>query len=169
MYAMGVASAQTVYRCPDANGRLSMQDTPCQGGTAVRIKSASGTEPASTTGRGDIAGAPMGTAASLKASVGLMEWERKGRELGYQLRDAKNERARLDAARDAEINRIQSEVRVTNSQLSADLFAQQQLARITNVRLDYQSRVSQQDSYIKQLEADQAAHQKADPRIVDKK
>jgi hypothetical protein len=34
--------AQTVYRCPDSNGRLNLSDTPCSGGTAQQVRPAAG-------------------------------------------------------------------------------------------------------------------------------
>lgn len=37
----GAASAQ-VYKCPDANGKTVMQQTPCAGGQAVDVRPASG-------------------------------------------------------------------------------------------------------------------------------
>jgi Domain of unknown function (DUF4124) len=35
---VGALHAQTVYKCPDANGRLSLSDTPCAGGTQQQVK-----------------------------------------------------------------------------------------------------------------------------------
>jgi Domain of unknown function (DUF4124) len=38
------ASSQTIYRCPDANGRVNLSDTPCVGGTQQTVRPASGAD-----------------------------------------------------------------------------------------------------------------------------
>jgi Domain of unknown function (DUF4124) len=39
-----VTNAQTIYRCPDANGRVNLSDTPCVGGTQQTVRPASGSD-----------------------------------------------------------------------------------------------------------------------------
>ncbi|RYF58458.1 MAG: DUF4124 domain-containing protein, partial [Comamonadaceae bacterium] len=44
VFAAASASAQ-IYKCPDASGRLLLQQTPCSGGRQASIRPASGEAP----------------------------------------------------------------------------------------------------------------------------
>jgi hypothetical protein len=166
VFASG-AGAQTIYRCPDANGRVAMQDTPCTGtgGAQVTIKPASGGDGARPIANSDAktteAAKPALTRGdSLKRSVARMEWERKDRENGFAVRDAENVKANLQNGMSAAIAAIASEFRTGGSQLSNDVWLQKQQSRMINVRLDYQGRIQAQDDAIRTLTEQQAKHRK---------
>ena len=38
------ASSQTIYKCPNSNGRIALQDIPCVGGEQRQVRSASGSD-----------------------------------------------------------------------------------------------------------------------------
>ena len=159
------ATSQTLYKCPDANGRLSMQDTPCVGGTAVTIKPAGGADApakaqppaAENTPAGkrttDEASRPEKSATDkLKDSVAVMTWERREREMAFAVRDAENQRQQLSNNMNAEIAGIEAQLKFGGSQLSNDVFLAKQQAKITNVRLDYQMKMQAQDAAVSTLE-----------------
>lgn len=159
------AAGQTIYKCPDANGRLSMQDTPCAGGTDVTVKPAGGADappkapaPAPTktpAGRRATSEAPepeKSATDKLKDSVALMTWERREREMAFAVRDAENQRQQLENNMNGEIAAIGAQMKFGGSQLSSDLFLAKQQARMTNVRLEYQMKMQSQDAAIGTLE-----------------
>lgn len=142
--------AQTAFKCPDANGRLALQDTPCQGGKETRINPASGLDPRHATTKQPTA--PQESPTTLKDRVDRMSIERRGRELSYELRDANALRRQLEIDRDARIRAVEAEFTTARSEIAINLFIQQQQARIINLRLDYQSRIAEQDARIRSIE-----------------
>ena len=163
-----VCSAQTIYKCPDANGRLNLQDTPCTGGTSQSVRPATGSDnpakaAAPTKAVSDKSIAAPTEAERLRGSVGLMSWERVTRQLAFNLRDAEAQKGNLIAQRDNAISAIEQETRAVRSQTQADAFQALQLSKITNVRLDYQGRIAQADEGIAASRAQQQAHKASKP------
>ena len=165
-----IVAAQSIYRCPDANGRVALQDTPCtgSGGARVTVKPASGSDSAQPIAKED-AKAPetikpaLTRGESLKRSVARMEWERKDRENGFAVRDAENVKADLQNGMSSAIAAIGAEFRMGGSQLANDVWLQKQQSRMINVRLEYQGRIQAQDDAIRTLIEQQAKHRKNEP------
>ena len=166
---------QTIYKCPDANGRLAMQDTPCAGGTAVTVKPAGGADAPpvpkaqvkATAGKRAVSDAPepeKSATDKLKDSVALMTWERREREMVFAVRDAENQRQQLENNMNSAVAAIGAEMRIGGTQLSNDLFLAKQQARITNVRLDYQTKMQSQDAAISTLERRLSDHRANRPQ-----
>lgn len=166
------ATSQTIYKCPDANGRLAMQDTPCAGGTVVTIKPAGGADVPPPTPKTPDSKRP-GTEApereksateKLKESVAVMTWERREREMGFAVRDAENQRQQLENNMNGEVAAIGAQMKFGGSQLSNDVFLAKQQARITNVRLEYQMKMQAQDAAIVTLERQLSNHRANRPQ-----
>ena len=167
---ISVVAAQTIYRCPDASGRVVLQDTSCtaSGGTQIVVKPASGRadSPAKTkeeVSEPNLAKPPLSRGESMKRSVARMEWERKDRDNGFAVRDAENAKADLEYKMAAAIAAIGSEYRSGGSQLANDIWLQKQQSRMINVRLEFQDRIRSQDDTIRTLTDRQAKHRKSEP------
>lgn len=159
------AMGQTIYKCPDANGRLAMQDTPCAGGTVVTVKPTGGADalpkapatastktPSSKRATTEAPEPEKSATDKLKDSVAVMTWERREREMAFAVRDAETQRQRLEINMNGEIEAIGAQMKIGGSQLSNDMFLAKQQARMTNVRLDYQMKMQAQDAAIATLE-----------------
>ena len=166
---------QTIYKCPDVNGRLAMQDTPCAGGTVVTVKPAGGgdsppvpkAQTKAVTGKRTPSETPepeKSATDKLKDSVAVMTWERREREMAFAVRDAQNQRQQLDNNMNGEIEAIGAQMKFGGSQLSNDVFLAKQQARITNVRLDYQMKMQAQDAAISALEKRLSEHRANRPQ-----
>lgn len=75
--------AQTVYRCPDANGRLNLSDTPCAGGSQQTVKPASGHSDSAKL-RSD-AKTPKEELDDLRTSVNTSAAAREHREANFNI------------------------------------------------------------------------------------
>ena len=78
--------AQTIYKCPDANGRVALQDLPCAGGEKREISPASGSDKKASTS----AATPSKTGAPseldlLRNSVGKDAAARKFKDADYEI------------------------------------------------------------------------------------
>lgn len=171
------AMSQTIYKCPDANGRLAMQDTPCAGGTAVTVKPAGGADalpkapapaptktPAAKRVTSEAPEPEKSATDKLKDSVAVMTWERREREMAFAVRDAENQRQQLESNMNGEIASIGAQMKYGGSQLSNDLFLAKQQARMTNVRLEYQMKMQSQEAAIGTLERRLSDHRANRPQ-----
>ena len=79
------AGAQ-VYKCPDAAGRLALQQTPCTGGAKLDVRPASGHDPVPAAQAGTGA-APQGVPK--KAFADQLADEREQRERWMRMNDAR--------------------------------------------------------------------------------
>ena len=158
--------AQVIYKCPDANGRLNLQDSPCTNGVQQTVRPASGKDQTTDPKVVDQRAATQ-TAKSesqrLRESVGKMQWEREKREMEYEVRDAKNRLVNLDAERDAKVAAIRAEFTTYRGEVAADIFRAKQESRVTNIELEYQRKLDAQEKYIAQIETKQASHEKRRP------
>lgn len=112
--AAGPVGAQ-VYKCPDASGRLALQQTPCAGGTKLEVKPASGdaappapTPPSPSAGAN---GAPKGYAEKLAE-------EREQRERWTRMNNAKLAADRERATCEKEQASIAAQKRSSNNSLA---------------------------------------------------
>lgn len=83
------ASSQTIYKCPDANGRIALQDIPCVGGEQRQVRPASGSDqkPTSNTGKVGDAAKPdsVNDLDRLRNSVGKDAAARKFKDAEYEV------------------------------------------------------------------------------------
>jgi Domain of unknown function (DUF4124) len=83
--------AQTIYRCPDANGRVNLSDTPCTGGTQQTIKPASGADDSNRLAPQAVS--PKEELDKLRTSVGTSAATREYRDANFNIAKLQN---RLD-------------------------------------------------------------------------
>lgn len=81
-----LAQGQTIYKCPDANGRIALQDLPCVGGEQRQIKPASGSDQKATAPVSKpSATAPKNDLDRLRENVGKDAAARKFKDADYDL------------------------------------------------------------------------------------
>ena len=80
------AMSQTIYKCPDANGRIALQDLPCAGGEQRHIRPASGSDQkAAVTPSVPSTAAPKSDLDRLRDSVGKDAAARKFKDADYEV------------------------------------------------------------------------------------
>jgi hypothetical protein len=77
------ASSQTIYRCPDANGRVNLSDTPCAGGTQQTVRPASGADKEKRTSPQAVS--PKEELDNLRANVNTSAAAREYREANFNI------------------------------------------------------------------------------------
>lgn len=81
-----LAQSQTIYKCPDTNGRVALQDLPCAGGEQRQIKPASGSDQKATVAIGTPSiSVPKNDLDRLRDSVGKDAAARKFKEADYDV------------------------------------------------------------------------------------
>ena len=83
------ATGQTIYKCPDTNGRIALQDIPCVGGEQRHVRPASGSDQKPTASTGKAGDAPKPDAVNdldrLRNSVGKDAAARKFKDADYEV------------------------------------------------------------------------------------
>ncbi|MET3476997.1 hypothetical protein [Variovorax atrisoli] len=77
-----------VYKCPDASGRLALQQTPCAGGAKLEVRPASGHDPVSAP-QAVGGAAPSASASPKKGYADQLAEEREQRERWVRMNDAR--------------------------------------------------------------------------------
>lgn len=114
-FGLTICAHAQVYKCPDASGRLSMQQTPCAGGSKVDVRPASGHDPVAAKQPAATAGAG---AAPQKSYSDQLADERAARERWLRLNDAKLAVDRQRALCDREQAAISDQKRYSNNNLA---------------------------------------------------
>lgn len=110
-----------VFKCPDANGRLALQQTPCAGGARLDVRPASGHAPtaAAAPAAATAAALPPATApAAPKSYTQQLEDERLARERWTKWNDAMMVVDRERAQCEREQRAIESEMRSSANNLA---------------------------------------------------
>lgn len=87
LLACATAQSQTIYKCPDANGRIALQDLPCAGGEQLQVRPASGSDqkPTATTAPTTTVTAPKTDLDKLRDNVGKDAAARKFKDADYEI------------------------------------------------------------------------------------
>lgn len=146
-----VCSAQTIYKCPDANGRLSMQDTPCAGGSTINVKPASGGDgsaPASPTK------APVASVErkGLKSDVEQMARERRLRELDFEVSQRNSRIGGIQADSERRMALLRDEKLRAKNNLAGATWEQSLSAEMQAIATDTQTKLAALQGEIATLE-----------------
>lgn len=155
-FSAAVCSAQTIYKCPDANGRLAMQDTPCLGGSSVNVKPASGadgTAPASTSKTA----VSIVERRSLKSDVEQMAKERRIRELDFEIAHRNSRIGGVQADSQRRIALLRQDGLRANNNLAGATWQQSLASEMQAIATDTQNKISTLQSEITGLEKELAA------------
>ena len=163
------AFGQTMFKCPDASGKVSFQDSPCaNGGGAITVKPSAGTDAKRDAGGKTAQGsapkaASSDRAASLKASADRMEWERKTRDFGYSIRDTEAALASLKAQMTSEMAAIRADIRTFRSDAAAAAFESQRAAALVSTSTKYQTLIQDTQEELRALREAAALYAKKEP------
>jgi len=108
-----------VYKCPDASGRLSLQQTPCAGGAKLDVRPASGLAPSPNAVPEAAAAAPAAAApAAKKTYTDQLAEEREQRERWQRLNNARLAVDRERRVCEREQQEFASQKRLSNNNLA---------------------------------------------------
>lgn len=146
-----VSSAQTIYKCPDASGRLAMQDTPCAGGSTINVKPASGADgpaPASPTQ------APVASLErkGLKSDVEQMARDRRLRELDFEISQRNSRIGGIQADSERRMALLRYEKSRAKNNLAGATWEQSLSAEMQAIATDTQTKLAALQGEIATLE-----------------
>ena len=140
-FAGAVCSAQTIYKCPDANGRLSMQDTPCAGGSSINVKPASGADSSVSTTATN-APPPSVERKSLKSDVEQMARERRLREIEYEISQRNSRIGGVQAESERRIAQLRQEKLRAKNNLAGATWEQSLSSEMQAIATDTQTKIA---------------------------